>query len=267
MTQDLRVSLQNVGLRYPIMGASKLQGTPQKKKTSGMGNLVVTAGKPKYVQALRDISLELEAGDRLAVVGRNGSGKTTLLRVIAGIYRPTSGTIDVRGKISTLFAMGMGMRPQSSGYRNIVLQAMIAGLSKKEAVGIIEDVKEFTELGDFLNLPVNSYSQGMAMRLKFAVSTAISPDILVMDEWVGAGDAEFRSKATDRMNKVFSDSGIAILASHSNALLKETCNKAIWLESGQLKASGSVDGVIDMMVSEKKQMRQEVRAARENQEE
>ncbi len=265
MTQDLHVKLTNVGLDYPVFGASKVKSdagsSDQPGPTTGMGNLVLAGRKPKYVRALQDINIDLEPGDRLAIVGRNGSGKTTLLRVIAGIYEPTSGIVDVQGRISTLFAMGMGMRPQSSGYRNIVLQAMIAGLSKKEAVSIIEDVKQFTELGDFLNLPVNSYSQGMAMRLKFAVATAISPDILIMDEWVGAGDSEFQKKATKRMNSVFSGSGIAILASHNNRLLKETCNKAIWLESGRLKAGGNVDDVIEMMLEQKKQAAKDRRNA------
>lgn len=260
MTQDLYIRLNHVNLEYPVFGVPKLKKpsdqTTEEGRSSGMGNVVISRNKPRFVKALQDINLDIEAGDRLAIVGRNGSGKTTLLRVMAGIYEPTGGSVEVQGRISTLFAMGMGMRPESSGYRNIILQGMIAGYSRKDVDAIVSDVEEFTELGHFLNLPVNSYSQGMAMRLKFAVATAIKPDILIMDEWIGAGDEEFREKAAERMNSVFSSSGIAVLASHNNGLIKRTCNKAIWLESGRIIASGDVNEIVDRMVDEKKRNRQ-----------
>lgn len=254
MTDERYIKLDDVSLNYPVYGGQKLK-TGSKyadDATSGMGNLVIKGNTPKFVKALQNISLDLRPGDRLALIGRNGSGKTTLLRVMAGIYQPTSGKVSVSGRISTLFAMGMGMRPQSSGYRNIVLLGLFAGYPRSKIEEIVEDVKEFTELGNFLNLPVNSYSQGMAMRLKFAVATAIEPDILIMDEWIGAGDEKFRQKAADRMNAVFHGSGIAVLASHNNKLLQRTCNKAIWLESGKIQAAGDVDEVIELMNAEKK---------------
>lgn len=246
MTNRIKVQLDQVSLHYPILGARRVTSRPQAGHSS-MGKISSSPNGPHGIAALNEISFQLRSGDRMALVGKNGAGKTTLLKVIAGIYSPSAGNVLTEGKIATLFQMGMGMRPTATGYRNILLQGLIQGHSKQEISALTEDIEEFTELGEFLNLPVNTYSQGMAMRLNFAVATAMHPDILIMDEWLGAGDATFREKAAKRMNDVFENAGIAILASHNKNLLRRVCNKALWLDSGRQMAFGEIDAVLVSM--------------------
>ena len=184
------------------------------------------------ILALKNVSIELNEGDTLGIVGSNGAGKSTLLRLMAGIYSPTRGVVRTEGNISTMFNIGLGMQLDASGMQNIMLSGIIAGHSRKQIEKVLPDIIDFTELGDFLHLPVRTYSQGMAMRLKFACATAFSPEILLLDEWIGAGDAEFQAKAQDRMKELLSDAGIVVLATHNEKLMKSTANRAIWLERG-----------------------------------
>lgn len=237
------VSVEDVALAYPIIGGPKTV-KHEVRAGDGMGNLTTRNNRFHGVHALRGVSFDLQRGDRLGIVGRNGSGKSTLLRVLAGIYPPTRGHVDVVGQITTLFQMGIGMRPAASGYRNIILQSMISGRSRKEAEAMVNEVEKFTELGEFLHLPMSSYSQGMAMRLNFAIATAVCPDILIMDEWVGAGDAEFQTKAKSRIDEMTLNAGIIIIATHNKQLLKQVCNKALWLHMGVQRAFGNVDDVV-----------------------
>ena len=215
--KQICIYLKDVGLTYPVFARARHKGARSRDEEQAglMGQIQSKNKSIRSVAALGDISFSLKPGDRLALIGANGAGKTTLLRVLAGIYKPSSGDILVEGRIATLFQMGMGMRATASGYRNIYLQALLAGHSKSRIAELVEDVEDFTELGDFLHMPINTYSQGMAMRLNFAVATAIRPDILLMDEWLGAGDAKFRKKANQRMLKTFADAGISVIASHN----------------------------------------------------
>lgn len=202
------------------------------------------AGRPKALKVLEDVSFKLKAGDRLAIIGRNGAGKSTLLRLLGGAYYPDSGKVDSQGLIRGLYNLRLGVKQEASGYRNILLSGLVAGHSLKEVKSKMAEIAEYTELGDFLSMPVFTYSTGMRMRLMFAAATAFDPDILLMDEWIGAGDEEFRKKADQRMNELVEKSGILVLASHQRRLLQSICNKGLWLHEGHVKAYGNLDDVL-----------------------
>jgi ABC-2 type transport system ATP-binding protein/lipopolysaccharide transport system ATP-binding protein len=193
------------------------------------------------VYALRGVSLELKPGDRVGLIGRNGAGKTTLLRVLSGVYEPTSGHIHTQGRISSLTDIMLGMDMEASGYDNIVLRGIVMGLSRKQAIDMIPEIEAFTELGEYLQLPVRAYSQGMLLRLAFAVSTAIAPDILLMDEMIGAGDAQFLSKAQARIARLIGSVSILVIASHNEAILQEFCDVGLVLQEGRVIHKGAID--------------------------
>ncbi|WP_234729545.1 ABC transporter ATP-binding protein [Acidocella facilis] len=190
------------------------------------------------VQALRDISFSLKEGDRLGLVGSNGAGKTTLLRTLSGIYQPTMGSLSMEGKLVSLLDPGQGMNMELSGRENIHLRGYFLGLSKSQIRYLEQDVEEFAELGQFLDIPVRNYSSGMVVRLAFAMATAFPPEILLMDEWLLAGDAAFMTKAKARVEGMVRHADILILASHSASTLAEWTNRLIWLDNGHIRADG-----------------------------
>ncbi len=194
--------------------------------------------------ALSDVSLSMRDGDRVGLIGRNGSGKSTLLRTIAGVYEPHVGEVEVHGRVAGLFSAGLGIRAEASGYRNIELAGLVAGRSNEDVRAKIADIAAFTELGEYLNMPVRTYSSGMAMRLKFACATAFAPDILLMDEWLGAGDPDFKKKASRRMDELVDQAGLLVLASHNHRLVQETCEKTIWMDRGCMRAFGPSELVV-----------------------
>ena len=196
------------------------------------------------VEALRGVSLSLQVGDRLALVGSNGAGKTALLRVIAGIYEPVRGAVVTRGRISPMFDVNLGIDPELSGFDNIRTRALLLGLPSKAIEGYLPDISEFTELGDYLDMPVRTYSSGMMLRLGFAVATCFEPEILLMDEWILAADAHFMAKAQLRIQSFVERASVLVLASHNLDLCSRWCNKALWLEQGQVRALGPVADVI-----------------------
>jgi lipopolysaccharide transport system ATP-binding protein len=181
------------------------------------------------VTALHDLSINLKSGDRLGVMGPNGAGKSTLLRVIAGIYAPTSGSIEVKGRIASLIDISLGMELEASGFENIRMRGVMMGLSLKQIKSLEEEIAEFTELGPYLNMPIRSYSTGMHMRLGFAVSTAVPADILLMDEWLSVGDEAFKVKAEKRLEDYVNKSSILVLASHSKETIEKLTNKKLIL--------------------------------------
>ena len=193
--------------------------------------------KPSII-ALNDVSLELEAGDRVALIGHNGAGKTTLLRVMAGIYEPTRGRAKVDGRVSPIFDVRLGMDKEATGYENIALRGLLLGMTRAEIDASTEDIANFSELGPFLNMPLHTYSTGMALRLAFAISTSIEPEILLLDEWIGAGDKRFIAKAQARLQKLIGQSNILVVASHQLNLVRKLCNKAVLLERGSIKDFG-----------------------------
>lgn len=208
------------------------------------GKVRLDTRHPK-VTALSNIDLSLRDGDRLALVGANGSGKTTLLRTAAGIYPPTAGRVTRSGRVTPLLGLGTGVNLAATGLENIYLLGMHLDIAPERLRGAIDEIVAWTELGPFLGAPLRTYSAGMILRLAFAVSTTFPPDILLMDEWVGLADAEFRMKAYERMSAFVNGARIIILASHSRELLEAWCNRAVLLEAGRLTAQGPVSTVLD----------------------
>jgi ABC-type polysaccharide/polyol phosphate transport system ATPase subunit len=195
------------------------------------------------VLALSGITLDIEHGDRLAIIGANGAGKSTLLKVLAGIYAPTGGRIHASGRVSALLTSSVGLNPDATGRENIIIRGMYMDVHPRDMRPLVDEIAEFTELGSFIDMPVRTYSAGMMVRLCFAVATALRPEILLMDEWLAAGDAAFLNKARRRMEDFVSGTSILVLASHSLPLIKEWCNRAILLDHGRITAMGSVEDV------------------------
>ena len=208
------------------------------------GTVEANARDVVSVKALQDISIHLEPGDRLALVGHNGAGKSTLLRVFSGAYEPTSGRAEINGSVSSLLDLTMGMDAELTGADNIILRGVFVGMSQKEAQDRLEEIAAFSELGPYLNLPMRTYSSGMTMRLAFAISTARAPDILLLDEMISVGDASFASKAKIRIESFIDEAHILVLASHDPSTLRRYCNRAVMLKGGCIVCDGSVDDVL-----------------------
>jgi len=228
------VEIKNVSLGYPLLDVSTDTAPSGGGKVGG--RIVRTGKKLKEVLALDNVNLTIQQGERIALIGHNGAGKSTLLRVIAGIYSPTVGSVRVCGKVACLLNPGAGMKQFASGYENIMLRGVLQGMSEREVKNRIQEIEEFTELGDFLRLPVCQYSQGMRLRLAFAVATMDRPDIVLIDEWVNAGDSGFRQKAIDRLNQFIGVNATLILASHNTAVVESMCNKKIRFANGRIDA-------------------------------
>ncbi|MFH5208486.1 ABC transporter ATP-binding protein [Antrihabitans sp. NCIMB 15449] len=200
--------------------------------------------KVVVVEALRDISLSLKEGDRVGLVGHNGAGKSTLLRLLSGIYEPSRGSAQIRGRVAPVFDLGVGMDPEISGYENIIIRGLFLGQTRKQMLAKIDEIADFTELGDYLEMPLRTYSTGMRVRLAMGVVTSIDPEILLLDEGIGAVDAEFMKKARIRLQKLVERSGILVFASHSNEFLAQLCDTAMWIDHGQIRERGGIQDVV-----------------------
>ncbi|MGX9144753.1 ABC transporter ATP-binding protein [Mesorhizobium sp. 128a] len=226
------IKLDNVSLVYKLH--EKLTLSAPDRRMGGPGGRIESSGRKQFVQALDGVSFELKAGERLGLVGPNGAGKTTLLKVLYGIYEPSGGSITIEGKVDALFNINIGFRREATGRRNIVLRGLINGWTEAEIEEKMEGIIAFSELGDFIDLPFKAYSQGMAARLAFSAATALEPEILLMDEWIGAGDASFQDKAKRRMDELAEKAGIIVLASHSEYLIQSVCTKKLTLKGGRV---------------------------------
>lgn len=237
------VTLDHATYSYPIYNAS---GRSLKLAVAQavVGSRISLHGRHKVVVALDDVSFSLHEGDRVGLVGRNGSGKSTLLRVIAGIAHPQSGAVTVEGRVTPLISRGLGIDPELTARQNVELPLRFLGATEDEIERAMEEIPVFTELGDFFDLPVRTFSDGMRARLSFSICTAVSGNILVLDEWLGAGDAGFIAKARARLDTLVANTGILVLASHQSSLIEQTCNKAIWLDRGRLRAFGDAKSVV-----------------------
>jgi len=245
----VELTLENVSVSFPIYhGGSRSLKKSLLFRGSG-GHLASDANHRVVVEALRNISTEIRAGDRVALVGSNGAGKTTLLRVMAGIYEPVTGVVKTRGRISPMFDIGLGIDMETSGYENIRMRGLILGMKPEEIEAQMQDIMAFTELGDYLDIPLRTYSSGMMTRLTFAVATCFAPEILLMDEWIMAGDASFMSKARQRIENFVAKASILVLASHSIETCRQFCNKAIWMSQGQIIQAGEINEVLDAYVA------------------
>jgi ABC-2 type transport system ATP-binding protein/lipopolysaccharide transport system ATP-binding protein len=239
------IRLNDVSVVFPIYNSRGRSLKSNVLRRVG-GQLGRGSGDIVCVQALRGVSLALSAGDRVGIVGHNGSGKSTLLRVMVGAYEPAAGTIAVEGRRSSLLDLTMGMDPELTGRENIRLRGVFLGMTFKEADALVPEVSAFAELGGFLDLPMRTYSSGMTLRLAFGVSTAVQPDIILMDEMVNVGDASFASKAERRIQSLMESAKILVLASHATEMLRRYCTTAIWMKEGQLLAHGPLDEILDM---------------------
>jgi ABC-type polysaccharide/polyol phosphate transport system ATPase subunit len=230
----------NVTVQYPVYNSRSKSLRSQLARLSTGGRIEQKDGV-RLVTALRDVSFDLRNGDRVGLVGHNGAGKSTLLRTMAGVYTPAAGTVVRKGRVATVLELGAGMDPELTGYENILRMSMLLGRSSADVRSSLPEIEEFTQLGDFLNLPVRTYSSGMTTRLMFAVATSTAPDILLLDEVFGAGDAEFQVHAHDRMEALISSVGIFVFASHEHAKVKRYCDRFFRLEHGLLTEVGSDD--------------------------
>ena len=238
------VALHNVSIDIPVYDAASV--SIRKLILGGTtGGHFAQAGSVVIVNALRDITFSAKSGDRIGLIGSNGAGKTTLLRVLSGVYCPTSGTVEVEGRVSPLLDLALGMSPDATGFENIKICGLLWGLPANEIGSRVDEIAAFTELGNYLNMPVRIYSAGMRLRLAFAIATARDPEILLLDETIGAGDAAFYRKAFDRIIQMAQQSSVLFIASHSEDIVRNLCNKAIWLESGSLMEFGTVEDVLN----------------------
>jgi ABC-2 type transport system ATP-binding protein/lipopolysaccharide transport system ATP-binding protein len=239
------IRLDHVSVSFPIYSAGS-RSIRTRLMAAGSGGRIGTEGANHVVvRGLADVSLEIAHGERVALIGRNGAGKTTMLRVMAGIYEPVAGTAAIDGKVAPLFDVALGMDMESSGYENILLRGLYLGLSRAEIRAKADEIAEFTELGSFLSLPLRTYSAGMYARLSFAVSTCIDPEILLLDEGIGAGDTAFIEKARRRLDGFVARAGILVVASHSEQLVRQLCTRAILLDKGAIVAAGPIDEVLE----------------------
>ena len=237
------IETANAWVEFPIFDAKS-----RSLKKTFLGKAGGTIGRNTsnvlVIEALRNISLSFAAGDRVGLVGHNGAGKSTLLRLLSGIYEPTRGSAVVRGRVAPVFDLGVGMDPEISGYENIIIRGLFLGETRRTMMSKVDEIAEFTELGEYLSMPLRTYSTGMRVRLAMGVVTSIDPEILLLDEGIGSVDADFLKKAQTRLQKLVERSGILVFASHSNEFLARLCKTAIWIDHGEVKMTGGIEEVV-----------------------
>lgn len=227
------IHLKDVTLDYPVTRTLKSLVTSQFHKHTIGGKIKVQDNNVTIVRALDNLSVDFEAGDSIGLIGHNGSGKSTLLRILAGIYEPTHGSVEINGVTNALLGMSLGMNLEATGYENIELNAILHGYNPKEIADKTKEIEEFSELCEYLSMPIRSYSSGMKVRLSFSMATAFCREILIVDEVMGAGDASFMQKAQKRMDSLIANSELVVMANHSTQLLTKFCNKVLWLKAGK----------------------------------
>ena len=227
-----KIKASNLSIEFPVYGTSaqSLKNNALNFLTGGV--LAANANDIVVVKALNNINVEWNTGDRIGIVGNNGSGKTTLLRALSGAYYPTSGSLDIQGKVASMLSITLGMEGDATGLENIKFRGTLMGLNKNQINDLIDEVIEFSELENYIYMPMRTYSTGMMMRLAFGISTSIKSDILLMDEWLSVGDVSFTAKAEDRLVKLVENAKILVIASHSSALIEKLCNKVLHLDRG-----------------------------------
>lgn len=223
-----------VSVEFPIYENSHRSLKNKVMNITTGGRIGAEAGRHPVVRALNNLNFEIREGDRVGLTGHNGSGKTTLLRMLSGVYSPVKGHLSLQGRVAALLDVSMGLDPDATGFENIYLRGIMDGLRPSVIRSKIDEIAEFTGLGEYLNLPVRTYSSGMMLRLAFAISTSVEADILIMDEWLSVGDSEFSQKAAERLNKLIDSASILVIASHSPELIERVCNRKMSLEHGNV---------------------------------
>lgn len=244
MIEVAQIVFDHVSIDFPIFNATGRSLTSKILKVATGGKLDADPNGRVMVRALTDISFSLKDGERVGLVGHNGAGKSTMLRALSGVYAPSRGTALLDGEIGSLIDISLGINPEATGRENVFIRGQLLGLTKSEIAARYNEIVEFAELGDFMEMPVRTYSSGMHLRLAFAVSTVVRPEILLMDEWLSVGDENFKHKAEERLAALVDATKILVIASHSRELIEKTCNRVIWLEHGQVKMDGSVAEVV-----------------------
>lgn len=226
---------EKVSIQFPIYSGGAQRSFKKNLIGAVTGGVIGRdASKKISVKALDEVSFEFYPGDRVGIMGSNGSGKSTLLQMLSGVYEPTDGVLNVEGKIVPMLNLTLGLDMEFSGLENIYLRAQLLGLSRKQIDGKLEDIVEFSGIGDFIHLPMRTYSSGMVMRLMFSIVTSVDSDIILMDEWMSVGDSNFAAQAENRLRQMMSDAKIVVIASHDINMLKKNCNKLIKLEHGKI---------------------------------
>jgi lipopolysaccharide transport system ATP-binding protein len=232
-----RVSLNDVVVEFPIYDIHKKTFTTTLLRKAGVGGTLArdeARHNTPIVRALDHYSLELKDGDKLAVLGPNGAGKTTLLRTILGSYKPTHGTVTIEGTIISMVGINLGFDADATGMENIFIRGAIMGQTRKQMQPLVDSIVEFSELGDYIHLPIRTYSSGMMMRLAFSIVTTVPADIVLLDEWLSVGDEHFSKKAEARLHDFLSQAKILVLATHNKHLAESICNKTITMQSGKI---------------------------------
>ena len=243
MPQDQIIQVKNLELKVPLFKPNDRHIL--KNPLGFLTDLYFIRAKRGMVTILDNISFDLNMGERLGVIGPNGAGKSTLLRTLAGIYAPSNGSVNIRGTVKGLFDITLGMNQEATGLENIYLRCLQMGLKLNEITNLVTNIVEFSELNESIDNPFHTYSSGMRMRLAFAISTMVKPDLLLMDEWIGAGDANFRDKVKSRMDNLVSNSRGLVLATHNTALMKSLCTHGIVLSKGRNMFFGEIDDALD----------------------
>ncbi|WP_233828443.1 ABC transporter ATP-binding protein [Paraburkholderia sp. ZP32-5] len=231
---------RNISVEFPIYENSHRSLKKAVLNLTTGGRIGQDAGRHAIVRAIDDLSFTFTEGERIGLIGHNGSGKTTLLRTLSGVYAPVRGELKVQGKIASLLDVSMGLDPDATGFENIYLRGILDGLKPARIRSKIDEIADFSELGDYLNLPVRTYSSGMMLRLAFAISTSVEADILIMDEWLSVGDAEFSVKAAERLEGLVGKAALLVVASHDPSLVARVCNRKISMEHGKMVADEPV---------------------------
>jgi lipopolysaccharide transport system ATP-binding protein len=223
-------------IEYPVLQSTNRSLKRRFVSAATGGRVARDARDHIVVTALSDVSFDIGPGERVALVGHNGSGKTTLLRSLAGVYRPVSGELRVEGSIATFFDIWIGFDLEATGRENVVLRGLVMGLSRAEIARRMEEIREFSGLGDYFDLPIRVYSSGMVLRLAFTIATSVQTDIVLMDEWLSVGDSEFSDRAEQRLQEHLRQTSILVIATHSQELVRKICSRRITLHQGRVVA-------------------------------
>jgi lipopolysaccharide transport system ATP-binding protein len=245
MNDPASITLKDVSVEFPVYNAATRSLKNRVLNAAAGGIVERRHDGVVVVRGLQGINLKIAAGDRVGLIGHNGAGKTTLLRVLSGIYHPTAGRAAICGEVTSLINISLGIDPESTGRENILLRSAMMGLSPSQARERMDEIISFSGLENFIDMPFRTYSSGMQLRLAFSVSTCIRPEILIMDEWLGVGDSDFKERAEKRLKEVVSSTEILVLASHSIQLLEENCNRLVWLDHGRIRMDGGLAEVAE----------------------
>ncbi len=239
------IDFKHIHVDIPIYNARSRSLRNSLMRAATGGQLDADSKGCVIVRALDDINFSFKDGDRIGLVGHNGAGKSTLLRVLSGAYAPTSGTLSMEGSVGSLIELSLGIDPEFTGRENVYFRARLLGIPKARVTEKIDEIIEFSELGHFFDMPLRTYSAGMNLRLAFAVSTMLQPEILLMDEWLSVGDKNFKQKAEERLKRVIDATNILVIATHSRDLVLRTCTRVLWLEHGRIRMDGNPEEVAE----------------------